>query len=137
MHVYSYLLTEDKSWAITIIDDVSIGAEGEPVHPLAGFLTMEVLEDSSIDFHVNCAGLSSFRTEAFVPEEPRFSQAVVSLSEHTKIVLDEEIPVALITYTEMGKSMRIPSLEDCRDPSAFENTDFVQMITLMFTAEAS
>ncbi|MBS7225678.1 MAG: hypothetical protein KH050_10150 [Clostridiaceae bacterium] len=135
LRVNAYQLSEDKTaWIDREIEDVAIGAAETP-HPLAGFLTTQVMADSSIRFHVNCGGISSFRTDALLPAQPRFSVLTAGLHAPAAITPDEEIPILFIAYTTEGKSVRFHTLEDVLDPSDLKDADYAQLITLTFASE--
>ncbi len=102
LHVNAYRLSEDKTaWIDREMEDVVIGAAETP-HPLAGFLTTQVMEDSSVRFHVNCGGISSFRTDALLPAQPRFSVLTAGLHAPAAITPDEEIPILFRFHVNCG-----------------------------------
>ncbi len=125
-------LTAEGSWEVTGSGAMSIGTERQPVSELSGTIAMELRDDHSIDFNINCAGRGSFSSEKIELEQEPLGSTKAYLTEFQAIELNEEIPLALMVY-DSGTSMRSYTAGDYFDVSLFEGMDLVQAVTVRFT----
>ena len=125
-------LTAEGSWEVTGSGAMSIGTERQPVSELSGTIAMELGDDHSIDFNINCAGRGSFSSEKIELEQEPLGSTKAYLTEFQAIELNEEIPLALMVY-DSGTSMRSYTAGDYFDVSLFEGMDLVQAVTVRFT----
>ena len=134
LDVNVYKLKGDKKWDVISSGGISIGKEREPIDQLIGTFTMQLRENYAIEFNINSAGRSSFKTNEIILDTETMISTIGFLQEFQEIEMDKEIPVALMVY-DSGTSMRSHSLQDYFDPSKFDGMDLVQVVTLTFTGE--
>ena len=125
-------LTDAGTWEVTGSGAMSIGAERQPVSSLSGTIAMELREDYSIDFNMNCAGRGSFSSEKIEFKAEALGSTKAFLTQFQPIRLNEEIPLAIMVY-DSGTSMRSYTPEDYFDVSLFEGMDLVQAVTVKFS----
>ncbi len=128
----AYRLTDAGAWEVTGSGAMSIGKERRPVSRLSGTIAMELRDNYSIDFNINCAGRGSFSSEEIELEQELLSSTKGFLTEFQTIRLNEEIPLAVMVY-DSGTSMRSYTPQDYFDSSVFEGMDLVQAVTVKFT----
>lgn len=138
LHINAYQLDTDGKWKKNDDGAVSIDSAQDSVQgmELKGTLAMEMQDDYSIDFHVNCAGRSSFTSDAgkLAQDHDYLASGKGFLDEFQNIELNKEIPIAVIIY-DNGTSMRSYSVNDYFEPSVFEGMDLVQAITVEFSEQ--
>lgn len=125
-------LTDAGTWEVTGSGAMSIGAERQPVSSLSGTIAMELREDYSIDFNINCAGRGSFSSEKIEFKAEALGSTKAFLTQFQPIRLNEEIPLAIMVY-DSGTSMRSYTPQDYYDTSAFEDMDLAQAVTVRFS----
>lgn len=125
-------LTDAGTWEVTGSGAMSIGAERQPVSSLSGTIAMELREDYSIDFNINCAGRGSFSSEKIEFKVEALGSTKAFLTQFQPIRLNEEIPLAIMVY-DSGTSMRSYTPGDYFDVSLFEGMDLVQAVTVKFS----
>ncbi len=125
-------LTDAGTWEVTGSGAMSIGAERQPVSSLSGTIAMELREDYSIDFNINCAGRGSFSSEKIEFKAEALGSTKAFLTQFQPIRLNEEIPLAIMVY-DSGTSMRSYTPGDYFDVSLFEGMDLVQAVTVKFS----
>lgn len=134
MDINVYKLGDDYKWETIGGVGVSIGKERIPIDQLIGTFTMQLRENYAMDFNVNLAGTSSFKTDEIILDTEIMMSMKKFLQDYQMIELDKEIPVALMVYTGDTR-MRVFILQDYFEPSKFEGMDLVQVVTLTFRAE--
>ena len=116
LRVHVYQMLSGGAWEETGGGATSIGAERE----------------LGIDFHIRCAGLASYQTDAV--DLSAAARAVYLLTDAREITMETEIPVALMVY-ESDAAMPAYCLEDYFEPSRFDGRELVQAVTLEFSAQ--
>lgn len=114
LRVHVYQMLSGGAWEETGGGATSIGAEREPVDRLDGYFAMRLRKDLGIDFHIRCAGLASYQTDAV--DLSAAARAVYLLTDAREITMETEIPVALMVY-ESDAAMPAYCLEDYFEPS--------------------
>lgn len=128
----AYRLADAGTWEVTGNGAMSIGTERQPVSRLAGTIAMELRDNYSIDFNINCAGRGSFSTEEIELDEEVLGSTRGFLKEFQPIELNKEIPLAVMVY-DSGTGMRSYTPQDYYDTSVFEGMDLVQAVTVKFS----
>ena len=132
LRVHVYQMLSGGAWEETGGGATSIDAEREPVDRLDGYFAMRLRKDLGIDFHIRCAGLASYQTDAV--DLSAAARAVYLLTDAREITMETEIPVALMVY-ESDAAMPAYCLEDYFEPSRFDGRELVQAVTLEFSAQ--
>lgn len=91
-------------------------------------MTLTACSDSkhTIDFHINCSGRASYKTNEIDVDSEYMASTKVFLTEFQDIEINKEIPVAIMVY-DSGTSMRSYSLQDYFEPLEFNGMDLVQV----------
>ncbi len=134
LYINVYRLKADNTWELTGNGGISLGAEGVTAEPVSGTLTMELQEEYSIEFHVNCRGGYSFTSDTIVLDEKQMAGVKGRLEDFQNIEINKEIPLAVMVY-DSGSSMRSYSPDDYFDPSVFDGMDLVQIVAVEFSSE--
>lgn len=94
---------------------------------------MQVSKNYSFVFYTDCDALVQSYTGEILQEEDIVAFTRTFLSRREKIVLNREIPVALLVYDQEG-SMSGHALKDYFAPETeFEGMSLVQAVTLTFS----
>lgn len=125
-------LKDDSQWENIGDGAISIGTERIPTELLTGTFAMLLKENYGVDFHINCNGIVSYKSNEIDFDKEYIVSSKVFLTEFQEIQLNKEIPVALMVY-DNDSSMRAYSLQDYFEPSKFEGMDLVQVVILTFT----
>ena len=134
MNVNVYCLDNSEQWKPVGGSAISIGEDREPIEQLEGTFAMQMQENYVIDFHINCAGQMSSKSEEILLDSEGMASVKVFLQEFEEVELNTEVPVALMVY-DSGTSMKSYSLQDYFEPSEFAEMDLVQAVTLEFLDE--
>lgn len=127
-----YRLEEGQQWSNIGGGGISLDADQEANDSLIGTFTMQLKEDYSIDFVINAGGKATYKTEAVVLDSEILTSTKGFLQEAQDIILNEEIPVALMVY-DSGTTMRSYTPQDYFEPEKFAEMDLVQVVTLEFS----
>lgn len=134
LHVQIYRLGDEQTWCSTDTGSIYLGTDRAPTDRLAGIFTMQLLDHYALVFHIDSNGLASYQTEGLSINMLPTLSATLFLEEAQPIELEQEIPVALMIYSS-DNSIRVHTLQDYFNPSAFSNSELVQAVTLKFSAE--
>lgn len=130
-----YRLGDNKAWEE--IDRMSVSfTEQASVVDSKGTISMNFSKDNAINFVVATdTGLVEYETKG-IQSNGDYTSAVWSYLQDANGVLDiesnKEIPVCIASYNNEYGPMGL-SMQSFFDTSAFENTDFVQAVTVIFT----
>lgn len=133
LNVHVYRLNGAGEWEVYSGGGVSIGEDRKPVETLSGTFALELSDNYSIDFHINCGGLVSFASDEIGLEKEIVSGMWhLELSEFRKIALNEEIPVVMMMYSSKH-GMKNHALQERYDPAVLSDIDLAQLVTVEFT----
>ncbi|MFA5522820.1 MAG: hypothetical protein WDA24_00530 [Tissierellales bacterium] len=132
MEVNVYSSKDNADWESIGGGAISLGNERVPAEQLTGTFTMLLKENYTIDFHINCSGRASYKTNKIDIDSEYMASTKGFLTEFQDIEINKEIPIAIMVY-DSGTIMRSYSLQDYFEPSKFHGMDLVQVVTLKFT----
>ena len=123
----------DDSWSRIGGGGCSLGQERATSEKLEGAFTMQLQENYTINFNINTRVLAIFKpTEEIFLDNQIMSSLKGFLPEFREIVLNEEIPVALMVYNS-ANSLKFYTLQDYFEPEKLQGMDLVQAVTLKFS----
>lgn len=126
----------EKGKAKTLLFGLADPLGPERKEPTYGIFVMEIKEDYAMGLTINnnASGTVMLNSDPLLLdiESPVFTE--ILLQEFREIEINQEIPVAILSYKEETPAQGF-SLEDYFEPSQFEDTDFVQVITVTFSDE--
>ena len=124
----------DGRWQSTGGGGIYLDPQSQPAEGLEGVFAMTLGQGQAIDFRIlSPGGTSSYTCPALPPGGEFLSCAACFLDGYAPVVLDQELPVALLVYHN-GYSIPHYSLQSFFDPSPLSSMDLVQAVTLTFSS---
>jgi hypothetical protein len=137
LSVLLHTLKDDGTWdTCATNNDMFWGEDTTSDQQLEGILALSREDDYSIKMRIGYeTGATAFLNGIPAPEfsfDPKAGSSAF-LSEFQTIELDKEIPIAMLALNE-DCELPTPSLSDYFDTSLLDGYDFVQIVTITFSA---